>query len=103
LITLLGNKYWIFEANTLAPGYPKPITSIGLPADLDKIDAAMTWGPRKSIYFFSGERYWKFDEERNRIELSYPRNFSVWKGVPTNLDAAFSPSSEGKLFSARLL
>jgi matrix metalloproteinase-16 (membrane-inserted) len=33
--------------------------------------------------------YWRFDEEIQHIELDYPRDLAMWKGVPYNVDAVF--------------
>lgn len=81
--------YYVFDANTLMPGYPKPIYHLGLPRDLDHIDAAMVWGHNSKTYFFSGTMYWRFDEEVSRVELDYPRDMSMWRGVGYNIDTVF--------------
>lgn len=86
---LPGKNYWLFTANQLEPGYPRPLTDLGLPQDLDHIDAATVWGHNGKTYFFSGKEYWKFDEMEGRVELDYPRNINSWRGVPANIDAAF--------------
>lgn len=70
-------------------GFPKPLTALGLPPSLDRIDAAMVWGYNSKTYFFSGRQYWRFDEEIQHTELDYPRDMVIWKGVPYNIDAAF--------------
>jgi len=31
----------------------------------------------------------RFDEEAGKVELDYPRDMSMWKGVPYNIDAVF--------------
>lgn len=36
----LGKQYYMFSTHNLDPGYPKYITELGLPASLNKIDAA---------------------------------------------------------------
>jgi hypothetical protein len=41
--------------------------------------------------------YWRFDEDIQHVELDYPRDISVWKGVPYNLDAAFQ-NTDGKTY-----
>ena len=33
--------------------------------------------------------YWRYDEDRDEVELDYPRDISLWKGVPPNIDAVF--------------
>ena len=59
IVFFIGNKYYVFQGHTLEEGYPRPISYLGLPASLKKIDAAMIWGYNKKTYFFSGDIYWK--------------------------------------------
>ncbi|GIY98429.1 matrix metalloproteinase-17 [Caerostris extrusa] len=89
IVFFTGKKFWLFSANQLEPGYPRPLTDLGLPEHLTHIDAAMVWGHNGKTYFFSGKEYWKFDENEGRVDLDYPRNINSWRGVPTNIDAAF--------------
>ena len=39
--------------------------------------------------FFAGNKYWRFDDSVGRVELDYPRDISMWRGVPSDIDAAF--------------
>ena len=36
--------------------------------------------------------YWRFDEGIQHVELDYPRDLDMWKGVPENFDAVFQVS-----------
>ncbi|XP_043484667.1 matrix metalloproteinase-2 [Leptopilina heterotoma] len=89
IVFFIGRLYYVFSANILEPGYPKPLTSLGLPASLKKIDGAMVWGHNKRTYFFSGTMYWRFDESVNHVELDYPRDMSMFAGVGNDIDAVF--------------
>jgi hypothetical protein len=89
IVFFIGKMYWIFNSDRVEPGYPQPLTHIGLPPDLEKIDAAMIWGHNGKTYLFSGSLYWRFEEQDNRVELDYPRDISVWRGIPSHIDAAF--------------
>lgn len=85
-----GRYYYVFHGTKLEDGYPKPLTSLGLPSTVDRVDAAMIWGYNTKTYFFVKTMYWKFDEDEGRVELDYPRDMAnVWKGVPYSVDAAF--------------
>lgn len=59
IVFFIGRKYYVFNANNLEPGYPKPLTSLGLPVSLERIDGAMVWGHNGRTYFFSGSMYWR--------------------------------------------
>ncbi|RLU17925.1 hypothetical protein DMN91_010164 [Ooceraea biroi] len=89
IVFFIGRKYYVFNANNLEPGYPKPLTYLGLPASLEKIDGAMVWGHNGRTYFFSGSMYWRFDESVNYVELDYPRDMSMFAGVGNDIDAVF--------------
>jgi hypothetical protein len=54
-----GRQYWVYDANNKLPGYPKPLTDLGLPAFLEYVDGAMMWGHNGKTYFFSGTMYWR--------------------------------------------
>lgn len=80
--------FYVFQAVALEPGYPKPLTALGLPSTLDKIDAAMIWGHNSKTYLFSGTMYWRLEDD-GQVELDYPRDMSVWRGVGYNIDTVF--------------
>lgn len=89
-ILLSGRYYYKFDGRDLLDGYPKPLTELGLPEELDHVDAVTIWGHYNQTYIFSGNIYWKYDEKYDKIkELDYPKDMSVWKGVDYNIDAAF--------------
>lgn len=79
----------MFDSVTLVPGYPQPLTSLGLPATLTHIDAAFVWGHNNRTYLTSGTLYWRIDDATGKVELDYPRDMSIWAGVGYHIDAAF--------------
>jgi len=54
-----GRYFWRFKGIELIYGYPKPLTSMGISPDVEKIDGAMVWGHNKKTYLFSGTQYWR--------------------------------------------
>ncbi|KAK9744808.1 Matrixin [Popillia japonica] len=89
IVFFIDKEYYVFSGNSLEHGYPRPLTNLGLPARLSKIDGATVWGHNGKTFFFSGHEYWRFDEDSKRVELDYPRNMDMWKGVAKNIDAVF--------------
>lgn len=89
IVFFIGNQYYLYNGNELERGFPKPLTNLGLPESLEKIDGAMVWGHNGKTYFFSGTMYWKFDEDVGKVELDYPRDMSMWSGVGYNIDTVF--------------
>ena len=57
-----GDKYWKFSNMRPLSGYPKGIKE-GFPGIPANIDAVFVWGGNGKIYFFKGEKFWKFDPE----------------------------------------
>lgn len=51
--------YYEFNTDRLEYGFPKPLTNLGLPDTLDKIDAALVWGHNNRTYLYSGTMYWR--------------------------------------------
>ncbi|KAI2810198.1 calcium ion binding [Blomia tropicalis] len=90
-----GNYYWRVEANGIADGYPKRISTDwdGLPGNLD---AALTWADGKT-FFFKGNKYWRF--KNMRMDKGYPKAISTgFAGIPDNVDAAFVWGGNGKTY-----
>ncbi|XP_076175722.1 matrix metalloproteinase-2-like isoform X3 [Ptiloglossa arizonensis] len=89
IVFFIDKMYYVFNANNLEFGYPKPLTILGLPESLEKVDGAMIWGHNGKTYFFSGSMYWRYDESVNHVELDYPRDISMFAGVGNDIDAVF--------------
>lgn len=89
IVFFAGKYFYVLAGNSQLEQGPTPLSYLGLPDDLDHIDAAMTWGYNGKTFFFSGDKYWRFDDAVGRVELDYPRDISMWRGVPSDVDAAF--------------
>ena len=76
-----GDKYWKFSNMRPLYGYPKEIT-MGFPGIPSNIDAAFVWGKNGKIYFFKGEKYWKFDPESRpfiRQDPHLKKGYPIWR------------------------
>ncbi|ESP01496.1 hypothetical protein LOTGIDRAFT_82132, partial [Lottia gigantea] len=92
IVFFSGDRYWIFNANYLVTSFPtkgRPITDFGIPPDVKKIDTVYVWGFNNRTYLVSGDMYWKLDANNTYVEYDYPRDMSIWMGVPVPVDAAF--------------
>lgn len=65
------------------------MSELNLPQELADMDAALEWKRNGKTYFFKGSKYWRYDRTRSKIDDGYPRDISVWKGIPSDVDAAF--------------
>ena len=72
---------------------------MNLPSELQKMDAALEWPRNGKAYFFKGDKYWRYNIARNKIDPGYPRKMRhAWKGVPaTGLDDAIL-WNDGKVY-----
>lgn len=55
IVFFVGKEYYVLTGNSQLEMGPLPITRLGLPGELEKIDGAMRWGWNDKTYFFSGE------------------------------------------------
>ena len=92
VIFILGSRYWLYSGNHMASDFPsdgKPLTDLGLPKDIDHIDAAFVWGYNLKTYFITGSMYWRYNENEKKMDYDYPRDMSMWEGVQLPVSAAF--------------
>lgn len=47
---------------------------------------------KNTIYFI----FYRFDEDIHHVELDYPRDMSIWRGIGYHIDAAFQ-YKDGKI------
>uniref|UniRef100_A0A5F9CK92 72 kDa type IV collagenase n=4 Tax=Oryctolagus cuniculus TaxID=9986 RepID=A0A5F9CK92_RABIT len=99
-----GNEYWVYSASTLERGYPKPLTSLGLPPDVQRVDAAFNWSKNKKTYIFAGDKFWRYNEVKKKMDPGFPRLIAdAWNAIPDHLDAVVDLQGSGKQPSPSLL
>lgn len=81
-----GQKYWLFKDNNVEEGYPRPISDFGLP--VEAVDAAFVWLHNDKTYFFKDNYYWRYDDHLRHMDLGFPKDSTLWKGLPLQLDDA---------------
>ncbi|XP_075885262.1 matrix metalloproteinase-17-like [Nelusetta ayraudi] len=97
IVFFKGQKYWLFKDNIVEEGYPRPISDFGLPAD-GPVDAAFVWLHNDKTYFFRDGRYWRYDDRLRRMDPGYPKDSSLWKGLPPHMDDAMRWSDGSSYF-----
>ncbi|XP_018533857.1 matrix metalloproteinase-25 [Lates calcarifer] len=100
IIFFIGSQYWVFKDTEAMSGYPRPLSEWGMTKKsgepVDRVDAAFIWAHNGKTYLFSGGEFWRFDESRigeqatRKLEPGYPRDNSLWAGVPSDMDDVIS-------------
>ncbi|XP_056153630.1 matrix metalloproteinase-25 [Lampris incognitus] len=100
IIFFIGSQYWVFKDTVAMEGYPRPLADWGLQTGggkpVDRVDAAFIWAHNGKLYLFSGGKFWRFDDSQagkqvpKQPEAGYPRNSTLWKGVPAHPDDIIS-------------
>ncbi|XP_005378044.1 PREDICTED: stromelysin-1 [Chinchilla lanigera] len=84
-----GNQFWTIRGPEVQAGSPRSIYTLGFPATVKKIDAAMSIKQKMKTYFFVEDQYWRFDEQKAAMEPGFPRKINEdFPGVE-KVDAAF--------------
>ena len=55
IVFFVGEVYYVLAGNSILEQGPVPISRLGLPPTVKKIDGAMKWGWNDKTYFFSGK------------------------------------------------
>ncbi|XP_034405478.1 collagenase 3a isoform X3 [Cyclopterus lumpus] len=85
-----GRRVWAFSGYNLVRGYPKRLTSFGLPRALKKIDAALYDVESGKTLFFVGGQYYSYDEARKTMDRGFPKQVDeTFSGLTSKVTAAF--------------
>lgn len=59
VVLCIDRRVWAFSGYDLVRGYPKSISSFGLPKSVKKIDAALVDTESRKTLFFVGSEYYR--------------------------------------------
>lgn len=90
IVFFTENVFWVFDGQKLVENSPQSITKYGISRDFKKIDAVMVWAKNNKTYLFSGDHFWRYNEETSQLDSGYPMDMSRWYGIPSSLDAALT-------------
>ncbi|KAK1890694.1 72 kDa type IV collagenase [Dissostichus eleginoides] len=86
-----GNEVWVYKADALQSGYPKRLSSFGLPTDLAKIDSVFNFRKNRKTYMFAGDQFWRYNEDTKTMDDGFPKLIAdSWNGLPDDIDSSFS-------------
>ncbi|TNN62513.1 Collagenase 3 [Liparis tanakae] len=95
-----GRKVWAFSGYDRVRGYPKKLTSFGLPRSVRKIDAALNDVKSGKILFIVGSEYYSYDEARKSMDNGFPKRVDqTFSGLTSKVTAAFQYSGFTYIYS----
>ncbi|XP_029105175.1 collagenase 3-like [Scleropages formosus] len=68
-----GEKVWALSGYDVVSGYPKTLSSMGLPATVKKITAALYDEVSGKTLFFDNKYYYSYDETKRQMDKGYPK------------------------------
>uniref|UniRef100_A0A673LEB9 interstitial collagenase n=1 Tax=Sinocyclocheilus rhinocerous TaxID=307959 RepID=A0A673LEB9_9TELE len=100
LFLFKGKQVWAFNDKNLEPGYPKPLSSFGLPASVTKVDAAVhNKNSGKTLLFFD-IYYYSYDEREKKMDKGNPKRLeNGFPGLTGEVTAAHMSNNNIYLFS----
>ncbi|XP_028321664.1 collagenase 3a [Gouania willdenowi] len=85
-----GRKVWAFRGYDLVRGYPKPISRLGLPKTVSKVNAALYDVHSRKTLFFVGDQYYSYDETKKTMDRGFPKNVDeTFSSMTSTVTAAF--------------
>ncbi|XP_028839039.1 collagenase 3-like [Denticeps clupeoides] len=82
-----GDKVWALNGYDIETGYPKSLSSMGLPQNVNKISAALYDQNSGKSLFFVDKYFYSYDEARKTMDKGYPKlvekGFSGMRGPVT--------------------
>ncbi len=86
--SISGDKWYEYRGPRL--NRHGSLTDLGIPANVRKLDAAVVWEGNGMPYFFAGNDYYRFNEEKGRVDKGYPKLITPnWVNIPGNVNAVF--------------
>ncbi|XP_070772988.1 collagenase 3-like [Enoplosus armatus] len=84
-----GSRVWAFSGYDLVRGYPKSISSFGLPRTVERVDAALYDAESGKTLFFVGRNYYSYDEAKKTMDRGFPkRSDETFSGLTSKVTAA---------------
>uniref|UniRef100_A0A672NBD1 interstitial collagenase n=1 Tax=Sinocyclocheilus grahami TaxID=75366 RepID=A0A672NBD1_SINGR len=82
-----GRQVWAFNGISLVPGYPKTLSSFGLPSSVRKVSAAVHVRSSGKTLLFIDKVYYSYDARAKKMDRGYPQRvesgFSEMTGAVT--------------------
>ncbi|XP_030647962.1 collagenase 3-like [Chanos chanos] len=100
VLVFKGEKIWAFYGTYAVNGYPKSLSSMGLPSSVKRISAALYDQGSGKTLLFDNNYYYSYDERNKRMDRGYPRRVQDrFPGITGKVTAAVQLRGNTYLFS----
>ncbi|KAL4657326.1 collagenase 3-like [Arapaima gigas] len=90
LFIFKGQKVWAFSGSKIVSGYPKTLSSLGLPTWVKKITAALYDRDSGKVLLITNSIYYCYDELKKAMDKGYPKLLMMgFPGVQSHITSAF--------------
>ncbi|XP_075054899.1 matrix metalloproteinase-18-like [Mixophyes fleayi] len=88
ILAFKGTKFWTLDGFEVVQG-ARSITKLGFPKNVKAIDAAVHVESVGKTYFFVGNKYWSYDEDKQAMDEGFPKFIAKgFPGIRPTIDAA---------------
>uniref|UniRef100_A0A7M4G0S7 Collagenase 3 n=1 Tax=Crocodylus porosus TaxID=8502 RepID=A0A7M4G0S7_CROPO len=102
-VFMFKGEFWAMNGYDIVADYPKKIYELGFPKEMKTIDAAVHIKDTGKTLFFTGDKYWSYDEENQVMDEGYPRLIEEeFAGIGTRVDAVYQRNGYLYFFSGPL-
>ncbi|NXL93363.1 MMP3 protein, partial [Alectura lathami] len=88
-----GNEFWIVRGDTILPGYPQKLYTLGFSKDVAKIDAALYDKSKGRAYYFIADKFWSYDKANQTMDRKPRLIKNAFPGMNGKVDAVFQHES----------
>ncbi|NXC41207.1 MMP3 protein, partial [Penelope pileata] len=89
ILIFKGNEFWVVRGDTILPGYPRKLYTLGFSKDIAKIDAAFYDRNKGKAYYFIADKFWSYDKRNQSMDRKPRLIKDVFPGINGNVDAVF--------------
>uniref|UniRef100_A0A8C3JXA9 Collagenase 3 n=1 Tax=Calidris pygmaea TaxID=425635 RepID=A0A8C3JXA9_9CHAR len=84
-----GNEFWVVRGDTILPGYPQKIYTLGFSKDVTKIGAVFYNANEGKAYYFIVDKFWRYDKRSQSMDRKPMLVRDAFPGINGKINAVF--------------
>ncbi|XP_014821255.1 PREDICTED: LOW QUALITY PROTEIN: stromelysin-1-like [Calidris pugnax] len=88
-----GNEFWVVRGDTILPGYPQKIYTLGFSKDVTKIGAVFYNANEGKAYYFIVDKFWRYDKRSQSMDRNPMLVRDAFPGINGRINAVFQHKS----------